>query len=66
MSLSSRKSPILSSLSTRRKHHIHTASTDKNNVSAANQEPREKPFGELKYESDGNAAPKSYKSIFSL
>jgi hypothetical protein len=66
MSLSSRKSPILSSLTTRRKHHIHTAPTDTNNVTAAESEKRERPFGDLKYESDTKDAKPVYKSIFSL
>jgi hypothetical protein len=63
--LSSRKSPILSSLSTRRKHHISTAPTDKNTAATSEAEKRERPFGEIKYEGDAAAKP-VYKSIFSL
>jgi hypothetical protein len=65
MSLNSRKSPILSSLSTRRKHHIHTASTDQS-TTTTDAEKRERPFAPIKVEGDANAAPKTYKSIFSL
>jgi hypothetical protein len=65
MSLNSRKSPILSSLSTRRKHHIHTAPTEQNS-NTSDAEKRERPFAPIKVEGDGNPAPKSYKSILSL
>ena len=66
MSLTSRKSPILSNLSARRKHHIHITPTDQNAVSASDAEKRERPFAPIKLEGDANAAPKTYKSIFSL